>query len=170
MTAARIQRFRWDGEAMIPLYPGVAARQYEKGEVYPLEVREDRSANSHRHYFAAVNEGWQNLPEIETERFPSPDHLRRWLLIKAGYYDERTIVVGSKAEAQRVAAFVKPMDAYAVVVAKEATVVVFTAKSQSMKAMGKADFQRSKDAVLELLAEMIGVERKALDRNAGGAA
>ena len=169
-AAPRIMRFRWNGLAMVPLHPGVAKRQYEDGESYWLEARQERSINSHNHFFASLTEGWNNLPEHEAERYPSPDHLRRWLLIRAGYYDERTIVVGSKAEAQRVAAFVRPLDDYAVVVAKEATVSVFTAKSQSMRAMGRAEFQRSKDAVLDALANMIGVERKALEANAGQAA
>ena len=170
MTAPRIMRFRWDGKVMVPQYPGVAAKQYTEGEVYPLEVREDRSINSHRHYFAAVREGWQNLPEHLAERFPTEDHLRKYLLIKTGFQDERSIPLASKAEAQRVAAFVKPLDDFAVVVAHEATVIVMTAKSQSVKAMGKAEFRRSKDAVLDELAAMISVDRKALEANAGRAA
>lgn len=170
MTAIRPLRFRWTGDVMKPLQPGVAARQYEKGEVYPLEVREERSANSHRAYFAAINEGWQNLPEEQADRFPTPDHLRRWLLIRAGFRDERTIALASKAEALRVAAFIKPLDTFAVIVPREATVVVMTAKSQSYKSMGRAEFQRSKEAVLDALAELIGVDRRALDDNAGRAA
>jgi hypothetical protein len=73
------------------------------------------------------------------------------------------------AEAQRVAAFVKPLDDYAVIVVREALVSVYTAKSQRIRAMGKHDFQRSKDAVLEILAGLIGTTTKALT-NAGEAA
>ena len=108
MTAPRIMRFRWDGAAMVPLYPGAAAKQYTEGEIYPLEVREDRSANTHRHFFAAVNEAWSNLPEPLAERFPTAEHLRKYALVKAGYFDARTIVAASKAEAQRIAAFRPP--------------------------------------------------------------
>jgi hypothetical protein len=82
---------------------------------------------------------------------------------------ERTIVCASKAEAQRVAAFIKPMDEYAVVLAQEATVTVYTAKSQSMRAMGKEAFQASKDAVLGVLADMIGVEPTKLSDRARAA-
>ena len=155
---------------MLPLHPGVAQRQYAAGETYRLEAREVRSLASHNHFFAVVTEGWNNLPEHLGERFPSPDHLRRWLLIKAGYYDERSIPVPSKAVALRIAAFVKPMDDYAVVTVREATVSVFTAKSQSMRAMGKQDFQKSKDAVLDSLAALVEVERRVLEANAGRAA
>src|SRR3546814_9642927 len=59
-------------------------------------------------------------------RFATPDHLRRWALIRAGYRDERSIVCASKAEAQRLAAFIKPMDDYAVVLVSEAVVKVCT--------------------------------------------
>ena len=170
MTAPRPLRFRWTGEAMVPVAPALARRQFAAGEAYQLEVREERSINSHRAYFAALGEGWANLPEIEAERFPTADHLRKWLLIKAGYFTERQIVLASATEAVAVAAFIKPLDDYAVVVPRGATVSVFTAKSQSMKAMGRKEFQDSKTAVLDLLSEMIGVERRSLDANAGRAA
>jgi hypothetical protein len=125
---------------------------------------------SHNQYFAAVTEAWKNLPEEYADQFPSVDHLRKWCLIKAGYRDERTIACSSKAEAQRIAAFIKPMDSFAVVVVREATVAVYTAKSQSMKAQGKKDFQESKAAVLEILAGMIGTSSETLKNNAGQAA
>ena len=56
------------------------------------------------------------------------------------------------------------------VVVNEATVTVMTAKSQSMRAMGRVEFQRSKEAVLDVVAQMIGVKRDALAANAGKAA
>lgn len=152
--------FRWTGEAMMPL-PSFAKRcdaEFVVGAIYNLEAIEGRSAKSHAHYFASINEAWQNLPEAMVEQFPTSEHLRKWCLIRAGYHQSRDIVVSSKAEAQRLAAFVKPMDSYAVVVARAAVVTVYTAESQSQKAMGKQRFQESKDAVLSLLAAMIGTE------------
>lgn len=149
--------FRWDGEAMRPLNPRAADRQYVVGETYRLENREDRSEASHRQYFAALHEAWMNLPEHLAAQFATEEHLRKYALIRAGYRDERSVIAGSKAEAQRVAAFIRPMDEYAVVSVSGSAVVVLTAKSQSMRAMGKAEFQRSKDAVLDVLAQMIGL-------------
>lgn len=151
---------------MAPLHPRAADRQYVVGEVYHLEHREDRSAEIHRHYFAALNEAHKNLPEDLADRFPTVDSLRKYALVKAGFRDERSIVCSSKAEAQRLAAFIRPIDEFAVVSASGAVVVVLTAKSQSMKAMGKAEFKRSKDAVLETVAGMIGVSPRALSAEA----
>ena len=170
MTAPRPLRFRWDGAAMVPLYPGAAARQYETGAIYPLAVHEERSANSHRHFFACVNEAHSNLPEHLGAQFPTADHLRKWCLIKAGFRDTSTIPLPTKADALRVAAFIRPIDDFRVVVVHEATVMVYTAESQSLRAMGKARFQRSKDAVLDELASMIGTDSETLARNAGKAA
>jgi hypothetical protein len=117
---------------------------------------------SHRHFFAAVYDAWLNLPEKEAERFASADHLRKYALIRAGFRDERTLTCASKAEALRVAAFVKPMDDYAIVAVSEAVVRVYTAKSQNLRAMGRKVFAESKDAVLEVLAGMIEVDREQL--------
>ena len=53
---------------------------------------------------------------------------------------------------------------------REAVVTVYTAKSQSLRAMGKADFQASKDAVLGIVSEMVGTTPAELRREAGRAA
>jgi hypothetical protein len=156
----------WDGEHFDPLgrFKKKCDQDFVVGQVYSLEVILERSDNSHRHYFAAVHQSWMNLPEREAERFPTSEHLRKYCLIKAGFCDQRSIACTSKAEAQRIAAFVMPMDSYALVTVKDAVVVVYTAKSQSYRAMGKEDFQKSKTAVLDLLAEMIGVTRGLLEK------
>jgi hypothetical protein len=57
-------------------------------------------------------------------------------------------------------------DTYSVVAVRGPIVTVYTAKSQSVKAMGSKDFQASKDAVLALCADMISVEVAQLDRAA----
>ena len=162
--------FDWDGEQMKPLNPLAADRQYVVGERYRLAVEEERNAVSHNHYFASVHEAWLNLPRETAAQFPTENHLRKYALVKAGFRDERSIVASSKAEALRLAAFIKPMDEFAVVTVSEAVVVVHTAKSQSTRAMGKAKFQESKTAVLGIIAGMIGVSATALGENTWAAA
>jgi len=157
-------QFQWTGEAMIPRLPRHADRLFTVGQVYTLVEQAERSSASHRHYFALINEAFNSLPEHIADRWSTPDHLRKWCLIRAGYRDERSIVCASKAEALRVKSFIRPIDDFAVVVASEAVVTVYTAKSQSVKAMGRAEFQASKDAVLTALADLIGVEPATLSR------
>lgn len=157
--------FQWTGEVMEPTrgFAALADKEFVIGEVYTfVEADSSRSMASHRHYFAAVYQAWLNLPEIDTERFATADALRKYALIRAGYCDTREIVCSSKAEAVRLGAFVKPMDPYALVTVSGACVRVYTAKSQSPRAMGRKVFQESKDAVLDVLAGMIEVERNQL--------
>ena len=170
MTAARPMRFRWTGEAMAPFALPWAQQRFQAGRAYLLDVREERSRRSHNHFWAALQTGFDNLPEQHAMRFPTRDHLKAHLLIQTGYRNERTVVLSSKADAQKAAAFMRSANEFAVVVAHEATVVEMTPKSISEKAMGKAEFQRCKTAVLALLADMIGVEVEALTKNAGRAA
>ena len=164
--------FRWNGEAMAPLprFAKDCDKRFVVGEIYRLVEQEDRSIRSHQHYFASVNEAWKNMPDDMIEQFPTPDHLRKYALIKAGYADSRQFVAASKAEARRLAAFIRPCDEYALVAPQETVVTVWTARSQSMRAMGKRDFQASKDAVLNIVAGMIQVTPETLQANAGRAA
>ncbi|MBK5958055.1 hypothetical protein CCR97_07970 [Rhodoplanes elegans] len=163
---------RWDGDGFVVLnsFRKRADQDFVVGEVYNLEVVEQRSAKSHRFYFAALTEAWRNLPEHMADQFPNPEALRKWALIKAGYCDERSIVCASKAEAHRVAAFVGPMDEFAVVTVSEAVVSVYTAKSQSMRAMGGKVFNESKQRVLDIVSGLIGTTSVALTSQAENAA
>ena len=165
MTGAPLP-YVWDGEAMRPLpaFAKAAAERFGVGEVVALAPAELRSSLSHRHYFACVREAWVNLPEGHAARFATDEALRKYALIKTGYHDDRQVVCASKAEARRIAAFIRPIDDYAVVIVEGRVIALFTAKSQSAATMSKSQFQASKEAVLELLAELIGVDPAALVR------
>jgi hypothetical protein len=156
--------YAWDGAAMRPLpaFASSLTQRFAVGEVVSLEPALVRSQPTHRHYFACVREAWVNLPERFAARFPTEEHLRKYALIKAGFCDQRSIVCVSKAEARRLGAVLKPLDDYAIVAVADRLVTVITAKSQSAAAMSKAAFQASKQAVLGVLAEMIGVDPAAL--------
>src|SRR5579862_9022343 len=156
--------FAWDGEAMRPLpaFARLAAARYGKGKVVALAPAEARSSPSHRHYFACLRLAWINLPEAYAWRFPTEEHLRKYALIKAGFRDERSIVAASVAEARRIAAFIRPIDDYSIVTVEGCVIIQFTAKSQSLTAMGKQRFEASKEAVLGILSQMIGVDPERL--------
>ncbi len=172
MSAPLLFQYMGEGEFKSP--SGYWARRadltYVIGEAYKLTEHHDRSANSHRHFFAVVNDAWSTLPDEHLETYPTSEHLRKKALIWKGYRDERSIVCASAAEAARVAAFVKPMDDFAVVTVRDAVVRVWTAKSQSMKAMPNGEFQRSKSDVLDFVADLLGVTSDDLAKNGGMAA
>lgn len=158
----------WDGERFTPLpqFRRICDKQFVVGEIYPMTVEERRSSASHRHFFAAVHDAWMNLPEKYADRFPTDDHLRRWVLIHTGYADERAVVCDTVADAVRLAALARGLDGFAVIVVKKNIVQIFTAKSQSIRTMKSDDFKASKKAVLDYLSGMIGVTPGELNKSA----
>lgn len=150
----------WTGDSFAPLarFKKQCDASLVIGERYKIEIVEERSAVSHAHYFAQLHEYWLSLPESIADQYASVEHLRKKALIACGYADERSIACASKAEAQRVAAFINPMDGYAVVTVREAVVRVYTAQSQSLRSMGKSEFQKSKESILEYISALIGAK------------
>lgn len=161
--------FQYEGDGIFKPVSSVHARSADKhyvvGEHYKLIEHHDRSDVSHNHYFACIKNGFDNLHDSILGEYPTVEHLRKKALIRTGYRDERSIVCASKAEAERVAAFIRPMDDYCVVVPLNCVVHVMTAKSQSVKAMGAAEFQKSKEAVLNFIDDLLGVEHGATARS-----
>lgn len=151
--------FRWTGEAMEPMsrFRREADARFVVGEHYRLVPIEERSQKSHSHYFAALHDLWMSIPERVAHDYPSVEHLRKRALVLTGHRNERAFVCASKAEAVRLAAFLRPAIEFAIVSVHEATVIEWTPKSQSLRAMGKQDFQRSKDDVLAFARELCGV-------------
>jgi hypothetical protein len=140
---------QWTGDSFRPVnshFAGLADQELVVGERYRVTTLEERSARTHNHFFACVADGWRNLPDDKK------------MLIRAGYCDETTITCASKAEALRAALHLWDIDTYAVVVPRGDVVSIYRAKSQSLKAMGKKEFQKSKDAVLELIDGLLGTE------------
>ena len=140
-------------------------RSYVVGETYKLVEHHDRSDASHNHYFAAIQNGFDSLPDELKAEYPSTEHLRKKALIRKGYRNERDIVLSSKADAERVAAFMRPIDDYAVVVNVNNVVRIWTAKSQKKSAMDNREFQQSKTDVLDFIANLLGVTTDDLARS-----
>jgi len=162
--------YQWTGEAMVPLgrFRARCAEAFTIGEFYRMTAEEERSWRSHRHYFACIFDAWLNLPEsaaLETWAQTS-EHLRKYALIKTGWHDSQTYACESKAEALRLATALRAQGEladyhrasrhYSIVVMQGSLVTLYMAKSQSVRAMGKNDFQKSKDDVLNFVASLSG--------------
>lgn len=153
---------RFDGTNLVPSNRLVGKRMrehFEVGRIYKITEEKERWPDTHRHFFATVRDAWLTLPEDVMARYPSPEALRKKMLIQCGYCDERAVVCGSPEDAKRVAAFIAPMDDFAVVLATANVVQVFTAKSQALKAMDNRQWLDSKNAVLESIDDLLGLER-----------
>ena len=147
-------------------YRNLAASEYGDGELVTLAPIEDRSPQSHRFYFAVINKAHANLPEGLAERFPTPDALRYYALIRAGYRREHTKVFSSPADATMAAALIKPNNYDTIVNVAGAVVTIWSAESQSPREMPKERFEASKTAVFDVLASMIGTDPVSLLENA----
>jgi hypothetical protein len=154
--------FEWDGEVMKPLNSRRADAFYTVGERYLMAPVCHRSEISHKHEFAWLREAWMSLPENLADQYATSEHLRKRALIDAGYYNESITDVGSNAGALRVAAAFRAIDEFSLVIVRGPVVVRRTAKSQSRRAMGAKEFQESKTAIMDVIAQMLGVETKEL--------
>lgn len=175
MTSGAPLDFVWDSEAQVlrpysPYWARRAAAIFGHGESLQILAHQARSIVSHNHYFAVVQEAWQNLPPLMADRFLTAEHLRKYALIQCGYCNSQSMPCANKAQAEKIAGFIRPIDEFSVVTIRGSIVEVFTAKSQAMNAMDKKTFRESKDKVLDYIAGMIGVAKQELTDAAGKAA
>lgn len=141
-------------------YAKACDEEFVVHERYRMEAIAERSMRSHNHFFAELHDCWLNLPEGVGNEFLNEEHWRKHLLIKAGYYNLRTYVASSRAEAERVARWSRPDNDYAIIRIDGCVVEEYTAKSQAKAAMKAKDFQDAKSRVLDLAYDMIGVQRR----------
>lgn len=164
--------------AMVPLdrFGNVCRRQYNLQEEYPLIPLEERSMKSHNAYFAQLSSAFQNLPEGMAARWPTVEHMRKWVLIETGWYEEKEFPYeghDAKRNARRLGTWIRTENEFARISVHEVTptkalVIVRTAKSQAKLAMrSKQEFEASKADVLGWLEHAIGVESGTLKREAG---
>jgi hypothetical protein len=126
---------------------------------YVFTQQQERSWKSHKHYFASINEAWSNMPEKYAGRYPSPDHLRKEALVACGYYDQREFVCKDHNEALKLAKWLRSdKEMFAIIAVHGPSVVERRPKSQSQRAMGKAEFQQSKDDVMAYCWNLVGVD------------
>lgn len=164
--------FTWDGDVMIPLprFRDLCNKQFVVHEEYPLSIVENRSLASHNHYFAALNEGWQNLNEQDAKRFPTPETLRAWCLVECGYCTDTRYVMDTPKDAKSMGLLLRKLSPLAVITIKGNIVVHYEAESQSAAAMKKERFEASKAEVLALVASMSRTTVAELKKNAGRSA
>lgn len=165
-------RVVWTGASFVPEGNDMHFCQhlFGPGEVLIVDPEQERDMNSHRHYFAQLKEAWRNLPERLMGKYPNEEIFRKKLLIECNYFHERDIVCDTARDAMTVAAFMAPLDPASTIRVRGKVILVYTAMSQSVAAMGRRQFQMSKWAVLDLAASLISVTPKQLEKNTGRSA
>lgn len=143
---------------------GYHARRCDKafglGEEVMFELIEDRSPNSHRHYFARIRELWKTLPEWLATDFPDPNSLRKRALIDAGYFTQMKLACKSEQEAIERMTFLQDIEEYLLcsiepIYGGDWVLTVRRAISQSMRLMKKKRFEQSKNDVLDTIERLI---------------
>lgn len=150
--------FKWDPDrgVMIPLRVAAAARTFREGVYWLVEAKlQEASDASRRQMFAVLNRAWQSLPEDLKETYPTMDALRKRALIQANFYDETIIEVGDAATAGRMVTSLRRQNDMSHVRIEGGHVFQRTAKS--IKDMDKETFEAAKQAIFEIVAELIGV-------------
>lgn len=162
----------WDGEHFIPLprFRALCDQQFVVHEEYPMIPSEERSMSHHRGYFASLKECWNNLPEEDAGRFPSPEHLRAWALVETGFCSETDYVMDSDKEARRLAADLRRMNPYSIIRISANVVKHFEPESQAVTSANKERFAAQTKAVLDLAASMARTTPAELKKNSGRAA
>jgi len=159
---------KWDGTAFVPFrrHDNECAARFVIGENYLLDPEEPSSSLSRAHQFAWLREAWKQMPESLTDMYPTPEHLRKRALIEAGFFRETVIDVGNKAGALRVATAWRAKDEFAYVAPRGGFVIIREAESQSGTNMGRKKFQESKQKMMDIVAQMLGVSADDLRDNA----
>lgn len=166
MTDAPIT-FIWQGDCFTPASPFWAKKAdatYVIGERYDLVEVQERSTKSHAHLFASIAEAHANLRDELLDEYPTPDRLRRKLLIKGGFCSEQSIVCSTRAEAQRWTDIMRQREPDSVVIARGTVVRIYVAESMSYRTMNKERFGAAKNFILNELASMLGTTPKALEK------
>ncbi|MEP0147106.1 hypothetical protein [Pseudophaeobacter sp.] len=175
MRKTDLIRVVWTGQALEPDGNFAMHQLHDRlgaGEVINVDLDPERSEKSHKHQFAFVRTAWQNLPEAlkNAPYAKNAETLRKHALIATGFCDTEMLAVGCPRRAERSAAAMSRlatrMSGYAVTEVQGTVAYCHTPLSQNQRAMGARAFQESKQAVLEWLADLIGVSPDQL-ANAG---
>jgi hypothetical protein len=158
MTPQIIAEF--DGKVLRPVNP---CHSLEKGICY--EIVEQRSDETHNHYFACIKTAWENLPTKYRWDYPTPEHLRKRALIESGYCSCTEICFTWIGDIPLLQGVAEILDEFAALIVKDSVVYIYRAKSQSYKAMKRDEFQKSKEDVLSFCAGLIGVTPEELSAN-----
>lgn len=131
-------------------------------------LHKHRSEPDHRRFFAVIAAAFANWPERHDFHPSSSEHLRSWLLCKAGHYDVTTIPMDSdhpavtRLSVLAAEAAVKAAGTYAFIRPHGTALAVFSAKSIAWDKLSQKDFWPIRQAVEDVIAAEIGVDAETL--------
>lgn len=127
-----------------------------------IGAKKRRSLPDHRRLFALIKDAFDNWPEAHEFTPENPEHLRAWLICKAGWREAKAYDLGDKADAAVVAialeAGIKAARGVAFVRVIGRSVAVITPLSMDFRKMGQAEFGLLRDAITDLIKAETGID------------
>ena len=135
-----------------------------------------RSSADHRRFFGLIHAAFHQWPEAHTFQPTDAEHLRAWLLFRAGYHDVSFVEVDPEFAADPDAmasiklaveaslAAVAQKGGYAFVRVSAAGLEILSAKSINFATLGQKEFGQIRQAVEEILEAALGVSAEQLLR------
>lgn len=180
---SRSIRCRWDGERFTP-EPQDARRArgfFIAGNAYVLDADDPISHKERSFYHAQIKDAWDNLNDITKASLGSADNLRKWALIKSGWRVENQVFGPDRAWAIWTEHFHKKRSGEYTTVITTApenesdlwSVKILQARTQKVGNpeegyMTREEWKQSKDDVLFVVSQMIGVSKGTLAKQGRG--
>jgi hypothetical protein len=130
-----------------------------------------RSIDDHRRFFGVISAAFQNWPEAHEFQPDSKDHLRSWLLCKAGHRDVTTVPVESDDPALRklvvlaVEGSIKAARSHAFIRPHGSAIAVFTARSINFETLDQKQFAPLRETVEQIIEAETGIKADDLLKN-----
>lgn len=143
-----------------------------KGRPVRIEVEESRNPRRHAMFFAVITEAYRNWPEGHEFQPENRDHLRAWLLCKAGHVETLDVTLPmtgdltTKAVMAALVAFTGSKSVF-VGVSKSGKIRAFRPKSQSFSKCKEAEIKPIVDRVYDIISVETGMAIEDLKREAG---
>lgn len=129
-----------------------------------------RSLPDHRRFFGVIRAAFEQWPERHEFQPDNEEHLRAWLLCKAGYRDNVHIPVPSdvpavaKLAALAAESAIKAAHSYAFVRPGRDGLIVFSAKSLAFDTLSQKEFGPIRQAVEDVITAETGLDCEQLLR------
>ena len=130
----------------------------------PLKEGKSRSSDQHRRYFAMIRRAFDNWPENHEFGPDNPEHLRKYLQVKAGYrsvieipikrLDKRSIEMATAAAEVAM----RLHSDYCWVIKHKGSLMVLASKSIKFDTMSHGEFCGLNDHVAEIIEAEIGIK------------
>jgi len=137
---------------------------------FVLDGHASRSPQDHRRFFAVIRATYTHWPESHEFDPDNAEHLRKWLLCKAGFRDVTTIPVDFPIELAKehpalmklvmlaVEAAIKAAKGYAFPRIHGDCIAVFSAKSIQWDKIDQKEFNKVREAVEEVIEAETGLK------------